>query len=276
MNDYPRIGVVFCAYGIPEYVEQSIKPWVELKKEYPVFIAAVHGQFKEYHEMGIEDNDKETQLILLDKLHKGDIDYVYIQNAPNNPNKIYQTEAQIRDKGVQWLLEQKVDYIWLWDLDEETTVEEIKKAINFIQKNDLIAWFRTYYKNLVFDEKHYIDFCPPRIFKVNYDNIYKFKRIIYDNDAEYHGIITRDILSYQQLPALTIPRSIFNPVHFSWLNNERSHQKILYAEKRWSPPNGNGCSFKWENGHLQFNAEYYKRIGQPIPEVFTIDKDYSS
>jgi hypothetical protein len=51
----------------------------------------------------------------------------------------------------------------------------------------------------------------------------------------------------------------------SWLNSN-SKQKIAYQTKRWGDF---GCSYKWneEGNCLQFNEEYFKKTGQPLPII---------
>jgi len=268
-------GVIFCSYSFPELLYKSIGPWITLKDELDIKIVAVHGQFREYHDFGFKDDDSDTEWQLNELYRNKKIDYLYIQNpSGGSATKIYQTEFEIRDKALQWLLTQDVDYLWLVDSDEVITVEEIRKTAEFVKNNPLTCWFTTEFKNLTFDILHYTEgFRPPRIFSVNY-NQYKLNKCIYDNEFSYKG--NGDIVNHRQFPSLNVPKNRFFALHYTWLNNQNSKNKILYHEKRWYyPDKGNGCSFKWNNEKdcLEFNLDYFKRINQSPPEVLEIKND---
>jgi hypothetical protein len=267
-----KIGIIACIYGNSSYIDECLSPWINLRNKYNIVISIVHGQFKEYHDLGYEDNDRETQ----NKLLRGNYeDYLYIQNnywmTPKD-KYIYQTEAEIRNEGLQPLLKEKCDYVWLWDLDEETNINELTKTIEYIQKDEFICWYKTYYKNLVFDYNHYLDnFNPPRIFKVNYGD-FKLNKCIYDNDFSYLNNKTGEEIDYKKLASKTVPRNIFFALHKSWCDYEASYKKIKYQEKRWNPPNGNGCGFKinHELKKIEFNEDYFRRTNQNIPQVLSV------
>lgn len=263
-----KIGLIFCAYGTPEYLEKSLNPWINLKSKYNITISACHGQFKEFHENGVEDNDIKTQkgLLLLQVQNK--IDYLYIQNyyGPDFDldTQKYETEAQIRNYCLQYLLKQDLDYVILWDLDEFTTESEIESLLNYIQKseNKFYNWYSIEYKNVIFDGNQYIDgFCPPRIFKTKVNNL-KLKEIYWDNDISY---LERDkTISYKELAAKKVPKSIINPKHLTWLSNNRSKEKVQYQLKHFGH-----CGYKWndQENKLEFDLEFYKKTNQKLPEI---------
>ena len=265
-----KFGLLFCAYGIPEYLEQSINPWIGAKKKFDIKIAAVHGQFKENHDLGYEDNDLKTQQKLLDKLASQKLDFVYIQNEYNNEKK-YESEAQIRNKGLQYLLGQKVDYVILWDLDEVITEQEIDNLINYIQKDEFIAWYNIEYKNLTFNRKTFTKgFSPPRVFKTNYGGGYKLKEMIYDNDVSYETI-DGQIIHYKQLPSKRIGTHVLNPLHYTWCDYERARQKIEYQNKHFG--HYAGCSFKINEKEqkIEFNEDYYRKTNEMLPELYYLE-----
>ena len=147
-----KIGIIFCAYGNPSYVTPCLEAWAKLKEKYNISIAAVHGQFKEYHENDILDVDTETVDELYRFGEKKVIDYLYIQNDYNEDSDkwIYQTEAEIRDKGLQYLLKDKCDIVWLLDLDEFYTVEQIENIIKYVQDNPFYMWFSSTFLKTIF------------------------------------------------------------------------------------------------------------------------------
>ena len=271
-----KIGIIYCSYGVPDLINELIKPWTNLKDKLNIKIAAVHGQFKEYHEIGTTDNDYPSQVILKNLEFNNDIDYLYLQDDYNlfvpdkYRNTIYQTEAEIRDKGLQFLLKEEVDYVMLWDGDEEITEDEIDNIINYIQKDEFIAWYSLEYKNLTFNRQTYTKgFAPPRIFKVNYNNL-KLKQMVYDNDVIYQDINGNSV-GYKQLPNKKIPIYIANPLHYSWCDYERSKSKIEYQNKHFG--HYAGCSFKIneDKKEIEWNQDYFLKTSQNPPELFKLE-----
>lgn len=261
-----KIGLLLAVYNDLEFLEECLNPWIKLKSELDIKIAICHGQFKEYHELGFEDNDRETLQYLLENKKE---DYLYIQNnywLVKKEDYIYQNEAELRNHGLGWLLKQEIDYFFTIGSDEFYTEEEIKRIVDFInqESNQDYAWFRINYKNYVINKTQWIDgFCPARIWKVNYKDIYKIKNFYWDDDINYQGTITRDIVSYKQLPHKEIPREICHVKHLTWLDDERTRKKIAYQNLHF---NGN-CSYKIKDGHVVIDYEFYHRNGLPIPII---------
>ncbi len=269
------VGVIACLYGQPELLNNCLSPWFELKKELNIKIGAVHGLFKENYELGVKDNDKETLFKLLSAYEKGLIDYLFAQSL-DEPIK-YRTEAELRDKGLKFCLNENVDYVFLLDIDEKYSKDEIRALVNYIQlpDNKFYDWFRINFKNYVFSGKEWIDgFKPPRIFKVKTgnNNCCILDSFFWDNDVRYK--IGNRLVSYETLPSKEISKRIAHIKHLTWLNNEKSHLKVLYHEKHFGPPKGFGCSYKWdeEKKTLAFNLDYYKKTGQSLPEIH-VDTD---
>lgn len=252
-----------------DLTKKSIQPWIEAKNRHDIVIAAVSSAFKEMVELGVPDIDDGTQKYLQSITPKG-INYLWIQTPRENIND-YKTEYEVRNEGLKYLLEAGVTDVLILDSDEIFTDKEIDNLIEYVNwpESQLYGWFKIRYKNLTFDDKHYTnDFTPPRWFRVNI-NGYRLNTCVYDNNFSYHGTITRDIVTEQKFPSKVIPSSLVHPLHHSWNDPERSKKKINYHLKRWSPPNGNGCSFQWNNDKncLEWNEDYYRRFGISIPEL---------
>lgn len=261
-----KIGVIYCCYGNPEYINDCIAPWTEAKKSNDILIAAVHGQFKEYHDLGVEDNDLDSQKILLDKLVSKDLNFVYIQNEYNN-EKTYQTEAEIRDRGLQWLLKQNCDIIWLLDNDERYTVNQIDNIIEYIQYPESLpyVWYSINFKNYVLDGKQWIDgFCPPRIFRVNINHGI-LSHLHYDNDCMYRiSCLAHDrLIDYKKLPSKEIPKNWAHIKHLTWLHSN-GKSKVAYQLAHFGH-----CSYKWneEKQELEIDNDFYKNNNIPIPII---------
>ena len=99
------------------------------------------------------------------------------------------------------------------------------------------------------------------------DNVdYKLGQCVNDNDFLYlskNGFVQDKWLSY-----IIIDIKICNPLHYSWLNNDRSRKKVEYQKKR-----GWNTSFNWNYNKncLEFNEEYYKNKEKPI--LYKLNED---
>lgn len=262
-----KLGIIFCAYGHPDYVENCLNPWVTAKTKHNIQIAGVHGLFKENAENGVEDNDYETQSKLISLNNGGELDYLYLQNNYTRSSpKNYETEAKIRNYALQYLLKQDINYVLLLDLDEFWTEQEIDNLFEYLNKleNKFYAWLSINYKNIVFDGTKYIEgFCPPRVFKVNL-GAYKLNEIYWDNDFNYVDNEGK-VKSYKEFSNKPISKNLIFPKHLTWLDKD-GDIKQKYQEKHFGAGN---CGYKWnkEENKLEFNMDFYNRIGQKPPEL---------
>lgn len=261
-----RIGLHFSGYECSEFIDKFLDPWLNYKKnnrENELIISAGHVCFKEFQEMGFPVESKDGTCEMLAQKHKnGEIDYFSFTDAPL-------TEAEARTEILKPLLERDISCLVISAPDEIFDVNQITAALEYTKKDPFIQWYRLEYRNLVFSDKKYVKgFNPPRIFFNNRGyKIVNFRaddEILYEKDGQ--------IIDYLQLPNKQIPFKICAPLHYSWLDNKRSYDKQKYQSIRWDPPKGNGCSFKInENGKLDWNLDFYKRIGQPVPEVYNLE-----
>lgn len=258
------LGLHFSAYDSVEYLERFLAPWLEFKQKHGLIkISAGHACFKEFQEMGFPIKSKDgTHELLEEKHRKGEIDYnIFIEQSMG--------EADARTEILQPLLRDDISLLWITAPDEIITLKQIEAALNYVKKDPYLIWYRFELKNLTFTEKTYIrGFCPPRIFTNNRGyKIVHFRgddELIYEKDGQ--------MIDYLQLPHKQIPFNICAPLHYTWLDDERSRGKVRYQEKRWNPPNGNGCSFKInQEGKLDWNYEAYKRVNQHTPELLSVE-----
>lgn len=239
-----RIGLIYCAYGTKDLVPKSLAPWYSIPD---TLICAVNVCFD-----GFEGQDDGTRDLLRRNLDAGLLDRLI-----DSPDGMTETEA--RGKALIWLEDQGCDLIIQWDSDEVASTAEIQRMLRFIDDNPFFTWFRFSYRNLVFDTSTWLaePFTPPRAFRVHTDG-YTAHSFGADNDIWYGGNITRDIIPPHRFASLTIPTAIFNPLHYTWLNDERSRLKVAYQTAR-----GWQCSFAWDDskGGLIFNPAL------PTPKV---------
>jgi glycosyltransferase involved in cell wall biosynthesis len=247
-----KIGVIYCGYGTKDLVARSLEPWVNLRAQYmgqfdrraAIHICAVSVRFA-----GFEGEDDGTCNVLREYKARGDIDHLV-----DGPQNVPETTA--RGMALTYLRDTaKADIVIQWDSDEVATEEELGRMIRFAEENPFVAWFRVAYRNLVFAPNQWLaePFTPPRIHRISMDG-YRLHSFSGDNDICYGGTITRDILPQDRFPSLTIPGTIANPAHHTWLsdtpeNKVRSQAKVRYQMARW-----NHCSFALDSeGNLIFN-----------------------
>jgi hypothetical protein len=262
-----KIGVIFCSYSLPEYIHDSLHPWIEAREKKiggnDFVISAISVPFKEYKDKAEED--VESPKILQEYKDKGLIDYFFTEPK-------WEEEKTVRNTALNPLLEiEKCDIVWIWDVDEFTNVGEIEKTLKFVERNPLTCWFRGSLKNYVFSDKEFLTepFNPARIYRTKY-NSYRLHGFRYDNEVIYHGTITRDIQDYEYFSSLTIPKNLVWTRHLTWISNERTRKKLEYQQMRWG---SDLCSYRWNDSEnkLEFNPLYFKRFGKPIPETVKED-----
>jgi hypothetical protein len=257
-----KIGLLFTGYNTEEYIDESIKPWIEVRANnllgYEFVICAVSVPFFEYKGNLFKDS---TQEVL-----RGYYKNLKIDHLITEPE--YIKEHVARDLALQYLLEQGVDTVILWDSDEIATQSQLEEILSKVLLERYISWFSIQYKNFVFDSKtHLIEpFCPPRIFRVN-TNGYKLLRFEWDNNVIYgtdcfeFNKNCRKEVRQDDLPHKLIRNSPIT--HMTWMNNLSGKRKQEYQMRHFGL-----CSYKWDdiNG-LSFNEDYYKKLGQKLPET---------
>jgi hypothetical protein len=257
-----KIGVLLCAYSLPEYIPDCLAPWVEARARnlggHTFVISAISVPFKEYK--GKAEEDLESPVILQGYKDRGEIDYLF--TTPK-----WEEEKVVRNTALNPLLEdEKCDIIILVDCDENYILQEIEKIFKFVENNPFTVWFRGSLKNYIFDLYTYLKdpFCPARIYRVNPKGL-KLYGFRFDNEMVYIDEQNR-VIDHLDLPSLTIPKNIAWTVHKSWLSNSSSRDKTLYQALHFGP---DFCSYRWneEENKLEFNPNYFKKFGKTIPEV---------
>lgn len=263
-----KIGVLFCGYKCDEDLKEVLSPWITLQEKLNFSIAAVHGMFKEYHDMGYPDVDYVTQNKLKEYKEANIFDFLYLQNDYDYEMQAafkYETEAQIRDKAFQYFIKRgDIDYVILLDSDEFYTVQEIENIFNFVKENPKTVWFSINFKNYIGDGWNWIDgFCPARIFKMK-TNYYYANEIYYDNDVSYsmYDVVSAVKFSYKYFPTFKISKKIAHIRHLSW-TNDKAEDKIKYQEKHF----GGECSYEIVDGNIKLKEEYYVKHNKPIPSL---------
>lgn len=265
-------GVIFCAYESEDLLSMSLSPWIAAKRERlggnEYRICAVACPFTGFPHDSAKPLDG-TIPRLQQHLLAGDIDHLI-----TSPYPIAETEA--RGQALRWLVGEGAgaEVIWQADADEAILKQDILNIARFVEKNPWMKWFRVSYRNLVFDEKHWLaePFTPPRLHRVVGLGGYQASGFYEDNNvmySRYNGRYNDEmIIQDVAFPSVTIPSNVAFPAHHSWMNSERSRLKEIYQRARWGH-----CSFKWneEKGTLEFDSSYYAARGEPLPEVISLD-----
>lgn len=245
-----KIGVIFSAYQTKEYVKASLNGWIGLRNlmgKENVLVCAVSVRFA-----GFEGEDDGTREVLREALSLGLIDHL-IEDPQNIP------ETTARGMGLTWLKAQGADIIIQWDADEVATPEELAFITFYVNDNPWADWYRISYRNLVFTTNQWLadPFTPPRIHRVRTKGL-EAHSFSGDNDIQYVNLATGAFVSQETLPSQIVYESVAFPRHYTWLNDERSRQKVAYQQRRWGH-----CSFSWDDaqGGLIFNPAF------PRPKV---------
>jgi hypothetical protein len=250
-----KIGVLCNFYGFPQYLDRVLEHWRKFSST--CIFAASSCKFDQYLNINYLKEDTETAFRLKTQ-YKDIISYVYDSKVSN--------DSTVRNYPLEYLLKQNVDYIWLLDEDEFYTEKQIDNIIKFIQSEEFIPYFKINFKNYFNDENHWIDgFCPPRIFKTNFNNL-KLNKFYFENDIVYNDKDNKEI-DYKTLAHLQIPREIAHIKHYSWNGNEEFlKNKVKYQLLRY-----NGiCSYIWDekNKKLELNINnYYNIFNIPLPII---------
>lgn len=261
----PKIGIIAVGRDCADVLDEVLAPWVESFWRHDIHIHLISATFREMEAVGLTAvPDKATTDKMQGYARKFD------RNISCFIGKEYMTEAEVRDKGREFLMSRDIraDVIWLLDLaDEFYTTRQIENIIKFVDKNSLIPWFRVSFKNYVFNEKTYLSqpFQPPRVWYTHYGDK-KLMACNYDNDFLYRD--TKDkVVPDKDLPSLTIPINMAWVKHLSWISNQRSKNKVAYQALHFK--HGAGCSFAWdeEKSILVWNQEYFNKLNQVIPET---------
>lgn len=260
MKNKYKIGILGCGYNCHEGLDKRLNPWFG-RPDYKDFIFSfVSCKFKEYEELGIYSDNSETEKALGFLLKNELIQYLEVPDKPLD-------EATARNLALRHLLDDGCDYIILLDLsDEYYTEEQIHNILYYLNKEDnqFCGWFSILFKNYIFDGKQWIGgFCPPRIFKVNYDETTTLEDFYWDNDVRYKDNTNNSHIDYKQLPSNVIPSNLLGGGvrHMTWL-----HTNGEFKEK-YQRAHFNGiCSYKFdkEKNELSFDNDYYKDKPYPI------------
>lgn len=239
-----KIGIIFCGFNTSATVEKSLEAWKEIRAnpgENQFVYSCVSVPFLEYKDSEIPEDDT------IEKIRAAKIMDFHI----TEPKFISEVEA--RGLCLEFIKSQNCELIFMVDLDEIFTTENIQKILEYVKNHPEIAMFKISYKNYVFDENTYLvkEFAPPRIYRTDFPP-FKLSKFYEDNGISF--LYGNQEVPHTVIPAKQIPRSKAWVKHLSWSNPEISRQKINYQRSR-----GWNCDFTYdETGKISFNSLAFK------------------
>ena len=256
-----KIGVLFTAYNCADYIDESFQPWLNLRKELNLVLAAANGRFivspKE------SSNIKGSHSLL--KLIGKDLDYLLASSTKDH----FWTEEQSHNYLLNYALDQKVDLVWMVDADECYTEKEIKSIINYVQENPSYNSYHVQFKNYVFQKPYWQDgFNKSVIYWTNKNQ--GLQEFYFDNDIIYKN----GLRTHEDPNRCIIPKNIAFVKHYSWLEDDsRTKDKIIYQNIKYSGEEGAKCGFKYnKKNRLVYNRLFFEKRGIEMPIVHNIIK----
>lgn len=258
-----KIGCVFCSYSTPQYLRESIRPWIDARKTrlggHEYLISAVSLPFAGYESA---PEDKATPSALRVLLDGGMIDYLITEPR-------FVPEYDARTLALKPLLAAKCDAIVLWDGDELATTDQLRRILAFLEANPFVQWARFSLRNHVFDVQTYLvePFQPPRFWRVHAPGGYVLSHFHWDNDATYVLPWCGETARQDQFASITVPPSVAAIRHMSWLSCDASKRKCEYQQSHFGE-----CSYRWDEAtnQLRFSEAFYAKRGLPLPEIARI------
>jgi len=171
-----KIGILFTAYNCDDYIEDVLKPWLELRDELNLILVANSGMFSDYVKFGFEEKNENTLQILINNK----LDFLVTTNGKNLLD-----EDSSRNVCLEYLKKLKCDLLWTVDGDEVYSKTEIKNIIQHIKENLEPDVYLVQFKNYTLKYPYWADgFFKETIYWMNrYGGINKF---FFDNVVDYN------------------------------------------------------------------------------------------
>lgn len=257
-----RIGITSLGYQCVEHLDRVFDLWRKIKKEgvlsdviEDVFISTAHGCFHETAKIGYPLFSNDGTIEKFEQLHKeGVIDQLQIFDHPR-------FEFEFWNSNLPFLFEKKVNLLFMLNMDEVWSEEELRAALLFISQKPHTNYFKVNFKNYVFDFNSYVKtFIVPRFWRADKNG--GIKGFHFDDELTFADG-KRDV----QCPHWVIPFETCAPKHFSWVSNTPGYlkRKCEFQNEHYKE-----CSYQWDNQaeQLIFNADYYAKRNIAPPQVF--------
>ena len=253
-----KIGVLFSAYNCAEYIDRCLEPWLKLKKELNLILAATNGRYIFSPE---ESQDMKGSHSLLKLLGK-DLDFLLHSCAQHR-----WTEEQGRDYMLKYVIDQEVDLVWVIDCDEIYTEKNIRDILSYVQKNPGPDCYNLYYKNYAFKYPYWTsDFNKTVIYWTNRKG--GLRSFCFDCDLSYNDGTMLNIVG--DVNVHTINKQVALIEHYTWLSDDpRTEDKIHNQDIKYKGEKGSRCGYVYdENDKLTWNKTYFKDRNIAPPNIY--------
>jgi|688.fasta_scaffold07652_3 FkbM family methyltransferase len=245
-----KIGVLFASYNCADHIDRCFQPWLNLREELNLVLASTNGRY-DLSDLKFDYKGNDSLIKLLGK----NLDFLVHSTSVNHR----WSEEQSRTYMLNYMLDRKVDLIFVIDADEFYTEEQIRNILKYIKENPNYDAYNVQFKNYVIKLPYWIEgFNKSVIYWC--DRHSGIKCFNFDCEIAYNdGTIIQKNTNVN-----IIPKNIAFVEHYSWLENDpRTKEKTVLQNIKYFGEENLKCSFCYdENNNLIVNENFYrKRIG---------------
>jgi hypothetical protein len=255
-----KIGITAIGYECAEHIDKVFNPWMEVEAGAvsdlieSVHISVAHGCFNETYKIGYPISSTDGTIKRFQELeNSGFIDKFNLFDEPD-------WEYEFWNSNLEFLFSKNINLLMMLNMDEVWTVEEIRGALEYINKTQEADYFKVNFKNLVINEHTYVkDFIVPRFWRTNRNG--GIRGFHFDDELTFANGKTDKTAPFKVIPV----ESVF-PRHYSWVGSEEFLQrKIAFQHAHYKT-----CSYAWDENKKQLilNEDYYRMTGKPKPQLF--------
>jgi hypothetical protein len=223
---------------------------LNLREELNLVLASTNGRY-DLSDLKFDYKGNDSVIKLLGK----NLDFLVHSTSINHR----WSEEQSRTYMLNYMLDRKVDLIFVIDADEFYTEEQIRNILKYVQENRNYDAYNVQFKNYVIKLPYWIEgFNKSVIYWC--DRHGGIKCFNFDCEIAYNDgtIIQRNT------NISVIPKNLAFVEHYSWLENDpRTKEKTVLQNVKYAGEENSKCSFCYDDNHnLIVNENFYKkRVG---------------
>ena len=245
-----KIGVLFASYNCADHIDRCFQPWLNLREELDLVLASTNGRYN-ISDLKFDYKGNDSLIKLLGK----NLDFLVHSTSVNHR----WTEEESRTYMLNYMLDRKVDLIFVIDADEFYTEEQIRNILKYVQENSNYDAYNVQFKNYVIKLPYWIEgFNKSVIYWC--DRHGGIKCFNFDCEIAYNdGTIIQKNTNVN-----IIPKNIAFVDHYSWLENDpRTKEKTVLQNVKYFGEENLKCAFCYDqNNNLIVNENFYKkRVG---------------
>ena len=259
-----KILVLYSAYNAEDYIHKSIYPFLNHPN---CLVAATSRRFSRFPE-----ERKDNTVSILNTYFDRYDNFIALDCSDEPVDREHEAKNELLTLATPHL-KTVPDYIMIVDSDEFYSTKDIDYILDYIEEEKEFVTFKVPLKNYINDTEHYLEepFCPPRVFRTSFKTdwtepagSFSLLQFYWDNDVCYFRTTDVEdgkipVYKWDQFASCLIPYVWVD--HYSWLDDERSKNKIEYQRKHFGH-----CGYKWEDG-VKFDETYYRIIGAELPII---------